>query len=178
MANSGGNALARKSGRFNDVASLTDKQERFVVLFVANGGKRINAARGAGYADPDTEGTRLLKLLHVTAAIHIERQRRISELSTAGLGLIGQIIDGTEPAAAGVKLDAAKFVIGLAGHSAKQAAEAPKTGDKPLEEMTIEEMEAMLRRSEQALAQAQVIDGDATAPDTAPDGAQAIDITP
>lgn len=179
-----GNVTQDSRGRISGSRGLTSMQRLFVVAFVANGGNGRAAAKAAGYADPDAAQYNLVRSAHVAAAIADARQRKISELATAGLDLLEQVIRGTLD---GVKpkerLEASKFVINLAGHVAPKAADGDTDDDKPLEEMTIQELEDFVRRGEEAAKRAKqpIIDGAArelVAPDTAPDGAEVIDVTP
>lgn len=48
---------------------LTDQQEQFCVAYVTNGGNARNAARTAGYAQPDTQGWRLLTRPRIAARV-------------------------------------------------------------------------------------------------------------
>lgn len=52
---------------------LNFQQELFVLEYMANGGKAGPAANAAGYAQPYTQGARLLKNVYVAAAIKFKR---------------------------------------------------------------------------------------------------------
>lgn len=167
------------SGRITGTKGLTNKESEFVRVYVANGGRGVEAATAAGYESPQTECWRLLRRPHIANAIHKARQRRIGEIATAGLDLLARVINGTEPATPKTRVSAAQFVIGLAGHVAPKAIENGDKPDKPLEEMTVSELESLIRRLDEAarLARQPVIDG-SIAPAVAPPAGQLTDITP
>lgn len=130
---------------------LTERQRAFVVAFVASGGKNATeAAREAGFsaASARQEAWRLLRKPHVQAAIRAERARAIG---TEGGSLAWSVIEGIlkdERSPVGVRFEAAKFVMGLAGHVAPKPGE--EQGDTPtsLEDMTVAQLEEIIRRGE------------------------------
>lgn len=141
---------------------------------VRNGGNATAAADAAGYRDPGSRGWELMQKPHIVAALHEARQRKLGNLATAGLALIERVIDGSEDAPIKVRFEASKFVIQLAGHVAPKAGDAQETDEKPMEEWTIEELEAFVRRGEEAAKRAKqpILDAaeiEPIAPEVAPE---------
>lgn len=142
---------------------LTPLQRSFVAAFVASGGKNAtDAAREAGYSAESArqEAWRLLRKPYIQAAIRAERARAIS---TEGATLAWSVVNGIlkdERAPYGVRLDAAKFAMGLGGHVAPKAAEGQ--GDEPsdVESMTLEELDAFIRRKEESIRRKAETDDD------------------
>ena len=60
--------------------ALTEKQRKFAALFVANGGNAVEAAKGAGYAQPDSASVklrcnkRLTELIQLLALVDVSAQ--------------------------------------------------------------------------------------------------------
>lgn len=158
------NTTHGSDGKFVGSRGLTAKQTKFVAAYIANGGNANGAAMAAGYAVAESEGWRLSQNPAVQAAIHKARQTKLSNLATAGLGYIEDLLNGKEEANPRIKLDAAKFVINLAGHVAPKAGDVVEEDAKPLEEMSIQELEDFVRRGEQAARQARqpIIDNEAS----------------
>lgn len=170
------------SGQITGTQGLTVQQRAFVNAYVKNGGNLTEAATVAGYAEPRVYGWQLVRLAHIQAAIHQARSVDISELAVLGLGRVRSILGAAElldnAAGARVVLDAAKFVVNLAGHVPPKAAETDDDGlDKPMHEMTIAELEAFILRGEEAVrrAKAPVIEGQAVQVDAPVDAPEAGD---
>ena len=168
------NTTHDSGGKFTGSRGLTEKQGRFVAAYVANGGQAQAAAEAAGYQAAGSEGWRLMQIPHVQTALHDARQKKLSNLATSGLALIEGIIRGTEEAPVKIRFEASKFVIQLAGHVAPKAGDAQETDEKPMEEWTIEELEAFVRRGEEAAKRAKqpILDAaeiEPIAPEVAPD---------
>jgi hypothetical protein len=145
-----GTVLQSSDGRIVGVRDLTEKQQKFLRVYIANGARPILAARDAGYADPDSAAAYLLKQPHIQAALHAERNREISDLATIGLGRVRTILEKSENEK--VVLDATKFVVGLAGHVAPKAVDATDVSEKAVEDMNRDELEAFIRRGKAMLA--------------------------
>lgn len=54
--------------------TLGEREQRFVDLYMANGNHAVNAAKGAGYKDADTNAARLMKTNKILQAIESRRQ--------------------------------------------------------------------------------------------------------
>lgn len=139
------------------MADLTEQQAAFAVNVVTNGGNVSKAAREAGYsAKTATQiGSHLMRKPHVIAAIQEEQRRTISgRLCSMAVAVLEQIM-GDKDAPAGARLDAAKTVLDRGGIVAKQAPGAGAGGglDKPLSEMTLEELDAFIAKGQTALRQ-------------------------
>lgn len=130
-----------------DRRGLTPLQARFVTEYVGNGGKHTTAARRAGYSEPRSAGRALIRTPHVLAAIQAEQAARLNgELATLALGALNSILRDPlgDPR---VKVGAAKVVLDRAGFHPAQRAKQPAEGDaKPLEEMSIAELDALIAK--------------------------------
>lgn len=162
-----GHATRNAAGQIVGTRGLTEQQARFVQNTV-NGLSQTDAARQAGYAEPGVAGYQLKRNPRIIAAIHAEQALVIGgDLANAALGVLRDILTGDHPAK--LKLDAAKTVLDRAGHIAPKAGDAPTGEDKPLAEMSVDELEAFIRRGRQAVEQAAapIIENDPT-PQPAP----------
>jgi hypothetical protein len=139
---------------------LTEKQSSFVALYVANGAQGTLAAKGAGYADWEHEGTRLVALPHIRQAIRAALESAIhTEGAQLAWGLVKEALTNTEWPKH-LRLDAAKFTLKAGGYEANTA--LPQA-DKPLSDMSVTELEEFVSRGHAALdaikpASAHVID--------------------
>lgn len=114
----------------------------------------------------------------VLQAVRVEQSRvLVGDLANAALGVLRTAMT-SEDVPWGVRVQAAKTVLDRAGHIAPKAAEPPRAGDKPLSEMTADELEAFIRRGREALdgAARPQLDLVAIAPPDAPGAPQVIDI--
>jgi phage terminase small subunit len=141
------------------VRQLTDQQKAFVREYVRNGGSGADAARAAGYsaARPAQQAHDLLALPHIQEAIHREQARLIGGgLASKAVEVVQRILHDAALAdtVSGQKLqlEAAKTVLDRAGHIAPKASEAEMIGDKPLTEMSLDELDAFIRAGQAALA--------------------------
>ena len=165
-------------GRFaalGDNRPLNDMQAAFVRRYIENGGNGSEAARFAGYA-PDTAGitaSRLLDLHHVALAVDRGRTRR---LAVAGAKAIGLVIAVLDDASAGLPLRLKAAEIALKADGRERDATRKTEQSKALNEMTVDELEAFIRRGREAAAQAQhpIIEG-RSEPITSGDNPQPID---
>ena len=57
---------------------LTEKQRRFCEAFSANGGNALNAGREAGYANPESQSSRLLENVRICKALEDLRKSSTS----------------------------------------------------------------------------------------------------
>jgi hypothetical protein len=182
-AHKGGAVANGKGGRFVSTDRLTDAQRRFVVEVVHNGGNGTQAAIAAGYSKPAQSASQLRSLPHVQAAIHEERCRVIGgELANVALGVFREIMADTENAPAMARLRAAERVMEMAGHLGPNSRAANQDEDKPLIEMTSEELTRFIEREEAAIAELRkaipvTIDGAAEPiPPGIPPGSTIIDV--
>lgn len=189
MGQEAGNTEHDKSGRFVGTVAPTEKMRAFAALYVANGGKQQLAAKHAKYSDWKHEGSRLVRNPTVQALIQAERRRALDEIGTIAVGTLRDMLT-SDDTPAGVRADLTKYAIGLAGHIAPKAGgDAPGEADKPMSEMSVDELEQTVRKLRQAFEQADrpQIDGEAQpaesrdfvrlgAPDGAPYNGQPLDI--
>ena len=158
VMNGGGVAAAQGaianggSGRFVGTSQLTDRQRQFVVYYVHNGGHAAAAARAAGYETPAQAAHRNLGSRRVQEAIKREREKFINgDLANAAACCIRDLITDTDTPA-NVRFQASKWALEAAGHSTKGADAAADGGDKSLNEMTIDELQAFINGGQQAIA--------------------------
>ena len=160
---------------------LTEKQRLFIREYVRHSGSRSAAAKSAGvsrnYAD---------YVLGMPAAVDELHRLRDAWLRTdlaqqAGAVLAGLLNSETTPAM--VRYQAARYVLEMAGHEKPQQNQA-LNNDKPLNEMTIEELQTFINAGTGALKdlknqRLKTIDGDvvrtADSPGSAQDDAQVPD---
>lgn len=143
------------SGRITGTQGLTAAQDAFVAEYVANGAKGTAAAKAAGYADPGQEAWRLLQLPHVQEAIRFEQARIIrGELGTLAVAVLKSILKNpsTDKDMMALKGRVAIAVVDRAGHVAPKAPEAAKpTGDKPITEMSVAELDEVIAKGQALL---------------------------
>jgi phage terminase small subunit len=128
------------SGRFIGSSGLTEKQQAFVSLYVANGAQANAAARSAGYAG-ERDGWRLMRNEAVLAAIRAELERKMmAEGAAVGLGVLLDVAaDKGQSGAA--RTMAAKELLRLGGYGRENV---PTLEDKPLSERTLAELDAFI----------------------------------
>lgn len=154
------------------VTGLTPMQAAFVRCVALDGMPLCKAAAAAGYSHPATAGSNVARLPHVRAALHAARQSALEgDLASASLRLLRRLLDDdTFPAP--VRFQAAKWVLESAGHGGGGAASggAPEP-ERALHEMSVEELEAFIRRGEAAMAgmKRAVVTSVASAPEAAPE---------
>lgn len=141
-----------KTQRFHGAMNgLTPRQKAFVRALVANGGRQRDAVREAGYTTrhPGSAARDLMANDRVVRAIHEERQRVISgDLANRAVSVLNGLLSDPETPAA-TRFQASKFALELAGHSVDgQQGRAEENLDRPLAEMTLEELEKIVRDSQ------------------------------
>ena len=147
-------------GMANDVTTgrpLTDRQVRFVVEYVANGGNGTKAALAAGYSDvaPHGEAWRLTQLPHVQAAIAAETLKQFGRHAPAAVDVLAEImIDSDQPG--GVRVKAAGMILDRAGFTPPKRHEIESDRDKRPENMNKSELEAFIRKATSQLREASV----------------------
>lgn len=140
--------------------NLTDKQAAFVKAVVA-GHKQGKAAEIAGYSYPDENATRLVRLPHIQRAIQRETERRLlTEGVPAALEFMVSA-PGDKKLPGAVRYQCAKWVMEAAGHglAAQRAALGLPGEDKPLDQMSVGELEAFLSAGQSAIAAIKARDG-------------------
>ena len=139
---------------------VTPMQAIFVRELVATG-RQGKAAEAAGYSYPDQAGHYLVRQPHIQRAIQRETERRLlAEGVPAALQfMITAPVDKKLPGA--VRFQAAKWVMENAGHglAAQRAALGLSGDDKPLDQMSVGELEAFLSAGQSAIAAIKARDG-------------------
>jgi hypothetical protein len=130
--------------------ALTDMQEAFVHKLVTTGCTQTAAAAEAGYAQPDVSASQLVRKPHVAAAIREMRERVIGDLANVAVATLRTVMADTM-APASARVSAARTSLEAAGHLGKGVgADAGK--DKPLHEMTQEQLTEFITKSNAAIA--------------------------
>jgi hypothetical protein len=132
------------------MAQLTEQQAHFVHHFVSMGCTATEAARAAGYGSPGQEAYRLMRKTHVIEAIRREQNRLINTdgVRIAYRTLLEVMQD--KGAAASARVSASRTVWEAARLFAK---DADRRDDKPLQEMSADELANQIKRFDQALVQ-------------------------
>jgi phage terminase small subunit len=151
--NGGGTAMAAgavvqgRGGQFapSGGAPLTELQQAFVLEYVRNGGVANAAAVAAGYTEQGARGAayQLVRNPKVINAIRLEQRRFIlTELASASVyATLDQLRDPVTPAH--VRHQAAKLAAQMSG-LLKTEENQGFDFDKPMVEMSIEELEAFV----------------------------------
>lgn len=132
--------------------TLTEKQQLFVLHFTSTPGAIGNAseaARRAGYSEKSAGeiGRQLLDKPHVMAAIEDANRRQISSTAaTKATDLLVSFVED-ETVSARVRLEAAKTILDRAGYIPPKAAAPAEDEHKPMSEMTLEELDAIIAKN-------------------------------
>jgi len=138
---------------------MTDREDEFVSHFVRLGDAN-EAAKLAGYAQPDVQGRAIARRPRIAAAIRIETTRRLQHMAPVALTVLDKVMQD-EKAPAGARVDAAKTILDRAAYVSDPKRPGRSDGtDVPLAERSIQELERLVEQLEAQRA------------------AQAVDITP
>jgi superfamily II DNA or RNA helicase len=153
---------------------LTELQMNFVQA-VGRGLRPADAVAESGYqtGNPHQVAHHLLRTPSVMRAIQVETARQLAEAAPMALDVVKRLALGELGAAnlPKVRLDAAKTLLDRAGMIAPKAKDADASLDKQLNEMSVEELRALMGRLEEAItSQAK----DVSAPLDAPEEANAL----
>ena len=132
----------------------------FAREFVANGGNATKAATFAEYASPRTSGYDLLQIPNVQLMIQKEQVLQIKAIGvTEAIATLRSICTDIS-APHGARVEASKAILGLA----KFTDRIQESSDKPLSQMTIEELDNVIKQGQQAIAMmsdsAQIVEGE------------------
>ena len=130
---------------------VTIQQGDFAAHYVANGGNGAQAAISAGYAEASSRQAayKLLKLPHVQSAIRAEQRVVLTELMSIGLDRLRTILKSDDTKSATI-VDAVIKIADRAGLAPKSDTD-PLGQSKPLDGMTIAELEEFIRHRESEL---------------------------
>jgi len=137
---------------------ILDQQKAFAEAYVLGRGNATQAAIEAGYAPASARQTasRLLHTPHVQDAIrHAQAYVLRGKLASKALGVLEKILDDDD-APPGVRVDAAKTVLDRAGLPAMRAPDSVDE-DRPLEEMTVVQLEAFIAEGRALLGAAKIV---------------------
>lgn len=129
------------------VPELTAQQAAFVREYVRNGGKGAEAAREAGFSEKSAGkyAYQLLEKPHVLEAVHREQRRSFTELAAISISLAKMMLEDPKTPA-GARVELIKTMCDRAGLAALRGdGDADDRADKPLRDMTIEELEELAR---------------------------------
>lgn len=140
-------------------SDLTEKQREFTKL-VGDGVQPIRAAEVAGYSQYAQEAWRLMQLPHIVERIKLERTRTmVGKIGALAMNAVEDILTA-EDTPKMVKFQCAKWVLEVNGHVPQTAKNLGLAlSDKPLTEMTPEELRAFVDTGRKAL---EVIENTAT----------------
>lgn len=133
-------------------SGLTEMQADFVRKYVG-GLSQTEAARLAGYSQPNVDGYRLLRQQSVIEAVNRETERVLmTEGQQAALAFMIKA-PGNEKLPGAVRFQASKWLMEKAGHglAAQRAALGLPANDKPLSEMSLAELDTFLHAGITAL---------------------------
>lgn len=132
---------------------VIDQQRTFAEAYVLGSGNATQAAISAGYSPVSARQTasRLLHTPHVQEEIRRAQARLLrGQLATKALGVLEKILDD-DKAPAGVRVDAAKAVLDRAGFPAARIPQVDPEQTRPLNEMSVDELEQVVRRGYRTL---------------------------
>ena len=135
----------RNDGTIKAQTGLTEKQDLFVG-FLISGKKQTESARLAGYSDPGSDGTRLLKLPKIARAV---KDSVIGKIETEGVliayEVLKEVITNPETPAS-VKVQGAKIMLDKAGLDGNPNGINGLNG-KAFAEMSLEELQTLVNAS-------------------------------
>lgn len=136
------------------VRNLGELQRRFVLLLVSSGNSCAEVCRQIGCSQ--AYGWQLLRLPQIQDAIREEQARALLMCGNLAILRIREILEAAWLAATvqgrRLQLDAARTILDRAGHIAPKAKELDGAGDKPLTELSRDELHARLQLIEGELA--------------------------
>ena len=159
-----------ESGKFVGSHGLTSKQADFVRFYVLNGMTQTDAARAAGYGQPASRAVELVRNDNVMAVIRAEQARFLGgDLTNKALKVLDHVLSDTD-ASARVRVDAAKVVLDRAGFAPRTSQNLDSESKKDITDMSQAELEAFIRRGQEALDNASypIVDITPTAASGAP----------
>lgn len=125
-----------------DARGLSPMQSLFVTEMARGGGTPTDAARRAGYSEPSQAARHLARLPHVAAAIQVEQRAALCEVVGLAVRALRDVLSDPD-AAPRDRIAAARVVLDRTGLGPTKPAE-PEKADKPLEELSIAELEARI----------------------------------
>lgn len=136
--------------RVSEARGLSEKQEAFVRQMVL-GDNPTNAARVAGYADPNSAGYDLVRLPKL--------QREIRSRSEALLMVQGSVVGVStlisiaqnDKAPSAARVQAANSLLDRAGIGKKESKSQSALANKPIGEMDMDELHAFISAGSEAL---------------------------
>ena len=163
-----------ESGQFisRNNGQLTEFADDFVSYYVRNGGQgRAAFLQAGGSVEGVRQGMKqFLGSPKIREAIRQRQVQRVTKMAGLAAGTVENLMtatDGTVPAA--VRFQCAKWCLETAGVGPQQARQQDgNPEDKPLEEMSIKELEAFITAGGQAVKEQR--EQDARTIDVTPDG--------
>jgi hypothetical protein len=140
--------------------TCTEMQARFIDRILA-GAEPSTAAELSGFTDPHNAAYRLTRLPKIQQAIQSELHR-LATIQGAPLayGRIMQLIE-SEATPPGIALKASQWMLETAGIRPQTAAGGEDGHGKPLEDMTLAELEAIAQQARKRLETIPAIEGQA-----------------
>lgn len=163
-----------------DKTQLTEKQKNFAYQYVRLGGNRTRAAQAAGYSSPDNRTSYLLvNNPLIQQEIRKQREKQLhTETATLALSVMTDLMIDTKISPS-VRFQAARWTLEAAGHNSNENKGLGFDQDKPLTEMSLNELQAFIAAGSQAvetMKQPRVVNADSARTfDNTQDSAQSDD---
>ena len=138
------------SGRWGGARQLTDMQATFVRELVRTGCSGAEAARRAGYGDPEARAHELRKNPRIQEAMAQLQRQELGELANHSLVVARGILTGEIEAPVKVRADTAFRILDRAGHGPAAVKGQEAGAQKSLDQMSVQELEEFIRRGRQA----------------------------
>jgi hypothetical protein len=125
-------------------ASLTEREEKFMINLVDNKMEPLEAFKAAGYKDGDKYSlTARSKRLQRHLWLHIEQRigQKVGETATLALNVVEELLRSGE--SENVRLNAARDILSRAGYDATQKSE---TTIKEVSELSDEELDKQIEQ--------------------------------
>lgn len=160
---------ALESAQKIQVQDFTERQQIFMNEYL-EGRTQTEAARRAGYKQPEQQAWNLLRVPKIAAYIRAEQARKLATDGVrVGINTLLSIAqDEAAPKAA--RVQAANSLLDRAGLTARVAEAAQGLHERPLSEMTIHELQAVVAEERERLANSQAIEAEVV--EVRNDGAQ------
>ena len=133
------------------MATLTPKQNTFLLHHVKHGMNPTQSARLAGYADPKQSAFQLVHSPAMIARIRLEREKLFhTDLATIATDTLKQVME-SEEAPASAKVSACRTVLEVCNLLGKHS-QTTGANSKDLSSMTSEELESIINSLESSKA--------------------------
>ncbi len=137
-----------RDGRIAGTEGLSDMQAAFVEAYIANGGQQTEAARAAGYSQPDLRAYELMRHERVQAAISAALRPRLGKIGHLAATLIDRelqtALDNPDDKAAQIPIGTLQKLLASVADKLLPPAATENEGRDPTPRPSIADMEAEL----------------------------------